>query len=135
MQSLAKHYHQMIGLNDDWTIDSVELDMEAQTLSLALEFVGSKVKCPDCSTLCARKDKAPERTWRHLDTMQFQTLLTARVPRCSCETCGVMEIGVQNGPTVQDSRRYWRICQWLQGAVQTSVYLEFTAATTEESCS
>ena len=52
----------MIGLNDDCTIDRVELDMEAQTLSLAYEFIGTKVTCPDCSSLCARKDKAPKRT-------------------------------------------------------------------------
>jgi transposase len=72
MQSLARHYHQMLGLNDEWAIDNVELDMESQTLSLALEFVGSTVKCPDCSTLCARKDKARERTWRHLDASRFR---------------------------------------------------------------
>ena len=52
----------MIGLNNDWTLDRVEFDMEAQTLSLALEFIGAKVTCPDCSSLCARKDKVPERT-------------------------------------------------------------------------
>ena len=62
MQSLAKHDHQMIVLNDDWMFDRVEFDMEAQRLSLALEFIGAKVTCPDCSSLCARKDKAPERT-------------------------------------------------------------------------
>ena len=32
---------------------------------------------------------APERTWRHLDTMQFVTILRARVPRCRCPKCGV----------------------------------------------
>ncbi|WP_390630432.1 transposase family protein [Roseiconus lacunae] len=29
--------------------------------------------CPECSKQCARYDTAPERTWRHLDTMQFKT--------------------------------------------------------------
>ncbi len=34
-------------------------------------------------------DHAPERTWRHLDTMQFETVLVARVPRADCKACGV----------------------------------------------
>ena len=41
----------MIGLNDDCTIDRVELDMEAQTLSLTYEFIGTKVTCPDLSLI------------------------------------------------------------------------------------
>lgn len=94
MNSLATHYHQMIGLNEDWTIESVELDLEAQTLALALEFIGAKVICPECQTACSRKDKLPQRSWRHLDAMQFSTHLTARVPRCSCDTCGVKTIEV-----------------------------------------
>ena len=40
------------------------------------------------------KDHATERSCRHLDAMQFQTILTARVPRCSCTTCGVKTIAV-----------------------------------------
>ena len=31
---------------------------------------------------------ATERSWRHLEAMPFQTTLTARVPRCSCNRCG-----------------------------------------------
>ncbi|MFN5322613.1 MAG: transposase family protein [Planctomycetota bacterium] len=29
------------------------------------------------------------RTWRHLDLMQFETILRARVPRSDCPSCGV----------------------------------------------
>ncbi|MEP3477827.1 MAG: transposase family protein [Fuerstiella sp.] len=94
MDSISRHYHQMVGLNDDWGIDSVDLDVAAQTLKLQLEFVGAKVACPDCGNQCSRKDKAPERSWRHLDAMQFQTVLTARVPRAECDACGVKTISV-----------------------------------------
>ena len=34
---------------------------------------GVRVTCPDCGTRCTVADHAPERTWRHLDTMQFAT--------------------------------------------------------------
>jgi len=39
-------------------------------------------------------DHAPERVWRHLDTMQFETLLRARVPRARCPKHGVKTIAV-----------------------------------------
>jgi len=33
---------------------------------------------------------APERTWSHLDTMQFTTTIHASVPRSNCSKCGVL---------------------------------------------
>ncbi|WP_434092575.1 transposase family protein [Roseiconus lacunae] len=39
---------------------------------IRLAFVGGSVCCPECNKQCARHDTAPERTWRHLDTMQFK---------------------------------------------------------------
>ena len=94
MDSLSRHYHQLVGLNQDWVIADVQLDVEKRTLTLSLEFVGDRVVCPECGAVCSMKDHASERSWRHLDAMQFQTTLTARVPRCSCETCGVKTIAV-----------------------------------------
>jgi len=94
MDSLSRHFHQLVGLNDDWAIGDVQLDTAAQTLTLPLEFVGSRVTCPECGASSAMKDHAPERRWRHLDAMQFQTILTAQIPRCSCDTCGVKTVAV-----------------------------------------
>ena len=37
--------------------------------------------CPCCGEAAPRADLAPERTWRHLDTMQFETRIEALVPR------------------------------------------------------
>jgi len=39
-------------------------------------------------------DHAPERTWRHLDTMQFETRLRTRMPRANGKTCGVKRTSV-----------------------------------------
>jgi len=94
MDSLSSHYHGMVGLNDDWTISDVDLDIVGQQLTLSLEFIGGATTCPECGVCCVMKDHAPERSWRHLDAMQFQTVLTARVPRSSCEKCGVRTIAV-----------------------------------------
>ena len=94
MNPPSRHYHQLIGLNRDWIIADVQLDVRNRTLTLPLEFVGDHVVCPECGSACSMRDHATERCWRHLDAIQFQTILTARVPRCSCETCGVKTIAV-----------------------------------------
>jgi transposase len=39
-------------------------------------------------------DHAAERTWRHLDTCQFQTHLHAEIPRVECPTHGVKQVRV-----------------------------------------
>lgn len=84
----------MVGLDANWSIGNVDLNTESQTLTLALEYIGKRVVCPECDQACAKKDHAAQRSWRHLDAMQFQTILTARVPRSSCEECGVKTIAV-----------------------------------------
>jgi transposase len=40
---------------------------------------------------CTIKDRQ-ERTWRHLDTCQFKTLISAPLPRTECPDCGVKTI-------------------------------------------
>ena len=84
----------MVGLDADWTIASVDLNTDSQTLTLALEYIGKRVVCPECDQACAKKDHAPRRSWRHLDAMQFQTVLTAQVPRASCADCGIKTVAV-----------------------------------------
>jgi hypothetical protein len=45
---LSRHCHQLAGLNSDWAISHVQLDVQRQTLTLSLEFVGTRVVCPEC---------------------------------------------------------------------------------------
>lgn len=94
MESLTAHYRLLLGLDDAWKVSDVNLDLEAKRVSIELLFVGNGVSCPECGEACSLKDHAPQRTWRHLDTMQFETLLTARVPRSECAKCGVKTIKV-----------------------------------------
>jgi transposase len=79
----------LLGLNSDWHVVGVQLAVDHKRVSIALEFVGRQAVCPECGADCPLYDYAEERTWRHLDTMQFETLLTARAPRCQCAQCGV----------------------------------------------
>ena len=89
MDSLKSHYRLLLGLDKTWEVTSVELNMAAKSVTIALEYRGRGGACPECKADCGLKDHAPERTWRHLDTMQFETILKARIPRVNCSKCGV----------------------------------------------
>ena len=89
MDALNLHYRQLLFLDDNWNVKSVKLSTESKRVVIRLEHVGKSVICPECSGTCSLKDHAPERHWRHLDTMQFETILEARVPRVNCASCGV----------------------------------------------
>ncbi len=51
------------------------------------------LSCPSCGQAVPRYD-ARARRWRHLNTMQWKTFLTADVPRVDCPQCGVKQVRV-----------------------------------------
>lgn len=94
MNDLNQHYRALLGLDDSWEVDEVDLDLAGSQVVIRLSHRGGLVECPECGQRSSRADTAPERTWRHLDTMQFRTEIRARVPRCRCSKCGVKTIKV-----------------------------------------
>ena len=94
MNDLNAHYRDLLGLDDQWRVDHVDLDLAGNRVQISLEHRGNAIECPDCRTAAPRADTAPKRTWRHLDTMQFATEIHAAVPRCRCQKCGVKTIAV-----------------------------------------
>ena len=95
MENLDQHYAQLLGLESPWEVTDVELKLEESRVSIRLEHPnGLRVKCPECGGECPIADRASERRWRHLDTMQFETQLIAATPRANCDQCGVKTIEV-----------------------------------------
>jgi len=94
MNDLNAHYRLLLGLDDAWDVEKVDLDLEAHRVVIDLQHVGGKLCCPECQGSCRKFDSAPKRRWRHLDTMQFETVVQASVPRCECPDCGVKTIAV-----------------------------------------
>lgn len=94
MNDLHNHYRLLLGLDASWQVQSVDLSLEEKRVIIALEHCGKQLKCPECNAACKLADHAPQRSWRHLDTMQFETQLHARVPRTRCQQCGVKTIAV-----------------------------------------
>ena len=73
----------------------MELKLEEKKVEIELGWQwGAAAKCPECGRECSIHDCAPERTWRHLDTMQFTTLIRARTPRSDCPEHGVKTMEV-----------------------------------------
>jgi transposase len=92
---LQKHYAQLLGIGSPWEVKNVELNLQAKEVVIELGWQwGAAARCPECGRECSIHDCAPERTWRHLDTMQFTTLIRARTPRSACPAHGVKTIQV-----------------------------------------
>ncbi len=87
--SLNSHYTLLLGLETPWKVVKVNLEMEESRVVIEVHHGAGKVSCPDCGGLCSPRDCAPSRSWRHLDTMNFETIIEARVPRSNCPDCGV----------------------------------------------
>lgn len=95
MNDLAQHDALLLGLNEDWLVIDVNLQLEQQRVEISLKHNPDiKCDCPECGTPRPLKDHTPERTWRHLNTMQFETVITARTPRTNCPDCGVHTVHI-----------------------------------------
>jgi transposase len=92
---LQKHYGLLLGIGSPWEVKTVELKLSEKKVEIELIWQwGSAAKCPECGCECSIHDSAPERAWRHLDTMQFVTLIRARTPRANCPKHGVKTMTV-----------------------------------------
>jgi transposase len=92
---LQKHYALLLGIGSPWEVKTVELKLQEKKVEIELGWQwGQSAKCPECGRACSIHDCAPERTWRHLDTMQFATLIRARTPRSDCPEHGVKTMQV-----------------------------------------
>jgi transposase len=104
LENTNEHYAKLLGLSLPWMVESVKLDIKKGEVSIEVEYdVFTEVSCPECGVKCTLYDHAESRTWRHLDTMQFRTLLTAKIPRSNCKEHGVKTI---SAPWTEPYSRY-----------------------------
>ena len=87
-------YASILGLQAPWEVERVELKAVEEAANVFVhKAAGTPFARPECATAAPIYDHV-DRTWLHLDTCQFQTLLHAAVPRVSCPTHGVRTIQV-----------------------------------------
>ncbi len=94
-QSIAQHYEQLLNLTDPWEVSDVDMDIEKLQLTIKVTTrKGAKLPCSECGKLCPKEDHREERMWRHLDTMQFKTIISCKIPRIKCPEHGVKSVKV-----------------------------------------
>src|SRR3989338_3760618 len=87
--ALSAHYSQVLGLTDTWKVTSVLLDTNERTLDIEVVYDAVRATCPECSATCPIHNLREQRSWRHLDMMQFKTTIHAKAPRTTCAAHGV----------------------------------------------
>jgi transposase len=93
----------LLGLAPPWRVRGVEYALDQGEVRIFVEVESrAKLRCPSCERECAGYD-ARERRWRHLDTMQYRTIVIARVPRVECPEHGVVQVAV---PWAEASSRF-----------------------------
>lgn len=85
---IEEHYGQLLGIYSPWSISDVALDLGNNRVDIHIEYTDDNGPCPVCGAISPKHDEREERTWRHLDTMQFATYLHCRVPRVRCKEHG-----------------------------------------------
>lgn len=74
-------YNELLRLGENWKISDVRLDMEVSEVHIYISYCKKTGNCPFSGEESRVYDYAPERIWRHLDTMQYKTWLHCRIPR------------------------------------------------------
>jgi transposase len=120
-------YTALLGLPKPWEVQKVEF----KVISLPLDGEvhvwvglpeGTLWVCPVCQAGAPIHDHK-ERTWRHLDTCQFRTLIHARIPRLKCPNCGIKQLDI---PWAEKGARFTALfevfaIEWLKLATVKAV--------------
>jgi len=84
-----KLYQNLLNLAPPWYVKAVVADEDAAKVLVHLEHAETGgLACPLCGRSCAVSDHSEEKSWRHLDTCQKQTLVFAKLPVVSCPEHG-----------------------------------------------
>jgi transposase len=116
-------YATILGLSEPWEVETVELKEAEQAVHVWVRAQATaRFGCSECGEVSPIYDHV-ERSWRHLDTCQFQTLLHARVPRVQCATHGVRTTRV---PWAEQRSRFTLLFErlaiaWLKEATPMAV--------------
>jgi len=87
-------YAQILGVRSPWAVRGVEVSRERKEVHVRIELdAGAQLCCPECGRTAASYDRRM-RSWRHLDTCQFQTYLHCEVPRVQCAEHQVRQVRV-----------------------------------------
>ena len=102
-------YQQILGLTEPWRVEQVTLQVAAREVEVRVGYAATLWGCPECQQRMEIHDYE-ERRWRHLDSCQFQTIITARVPVVKCAVHGALTVAV---PWAEKYARFTRLFERL----------------------
>lgn len=119
-------FEKLLNVRKPWFISDIDIDQKELVVTLTLDIDISVCKCPQCGKKAKIYDKR-HRTWRHLDTMEFKTVIAADIPRVQCPVHGVVQLEV---PWAEALSRYTLkfetlIIDWLQETSVSAVARNF----------
>ena len=91
---IEEHYGQLLNIRSPWEIRKVDLNMSEERVDIEIEYTDGFGPCPECGVTSPKHDDRKQRSWRHLDTMQFTTYLHCSVPRVRCQEHGARTVTV-----------------------------------------
>jgi len=71
----------ILDLEESWQVNDVTVNSKSQEITIEIVYTASRAQCPKTLEVCGIYDHAPHRKWRHLDTMQYKTFISCRLPR------------------------------------------------------
>lgn len=71
----------LLNLDDDWVVEEVATDVKLGEVVIGIKCLLKEVEDVETGELCPVYDHAPERRWRHLDTLQYKTYICCSLPR------------------------------------------------------
>ena len=87
-------YATILGIRPPWFVTQVDVRAKQKEVTVTIVARADVPHvCPRCGKRCPGYDTR-RRSWRHLDTCQFKTLLITDVPRVECSEHGVLQIAV-----------------------------------------
>lgn len=76
----------LLDLDEGWVVNQVSTDIKKEEVYLKVVCKLNEFEDPETGKMCKVYDHAPERRWRHLDTMQYKTYISCMLPRVKLPT-------------------------------------------------
>ncbi|MBL4800113.1 MAG: ISL3 family transposase [Oleispira sp.] len=96
-------YEHILSVSAPWFVEHIDLDKPTNTVHVYVQYDPDiSLECPSCARQVTRYDSR-KRSWRHLDTCQFQTIVHCDVPRSDCPEHGALLVEV---PWAEKGGRY-----------------------------
>lgn len=122
MYPKEKFYATILGIHPPWEVTAVDLREKDEEVHVTVSARAEASRCPQCGRECPGYDTR-RRSWRHLDTCQFKTIVWADVPRVKCDQHGVLQVVV---PWAEPSSGFTALMEaliidWLREASTSAV--------------